>query len=128
MESLALSRRLDDTSSNDKIAEMFTLISLDCEALDHRLQDLHDLVLADAAPVELVEPLPLVPTAQIDVVVRIAFPYQANFPQPRSCASIRATSDPHHNALLPQTRFLKGVLEFRDHVRNRPLAFSHSQP
>lgn len=71
MERLALSRRLNDALTNDKVAESLAIIPLKRVLFHQRLQDSKDLFLWYRGAIQLVQPLAVVSTTEIEIVVTV---------------------------------------------------------
>src|SRR5690606_30262874 len=100
MEIPSLRRRLDISGSDDPVTEMLTLVPLRGVPLDHGTHDLEDLLLLDAAAVQLVQPLAVVATTEVHIVGIVGLANERDLGQPRTGTAVGATGHAHDNAVL----------------------------
>src|SRR5262249_10882283 len=108
---------------NDEIAEALILLALLRIADEDRLQQPHDLRLADILRVELVEPRAVERSPEIKIVEAGVAPHEADLGEIRPRASVRAPGHADDDVIFLETRFLDELLERGHETRQEALAF-----
>merc|ERR1711939_233700 len=112
----AVSRRLDHSNPHDKVTEPLAPVALERVALNEGLENAKDLILLDAATVQLVQSVTMVATTKVHIVCSVGLANEGDLGEPWPSAAVWATSHTHDDAVLSQTGFLHDSLELGDQL------------
>jgi len=127
MEISALPRSFDITSTNGPIAKALTLLPFLRIPRNHRLHDIQNLILLDAATVQLVQALPVISTAKVQIVSAVGLANERGLGQPRPRATVGAARHAEHDAVVAQAGVLERALQLRDQLGEVALGLGHGQ-
>lgn len=127
MEGLARKGSLDNTHTNDKVAEMLSIQSLGSIASNHGRQLRNDLGFRQGLLVQLVQSLTMVSSTKVNIVGAKGLADKGNLGNVGASTTVGASCHTDGDGVVPEADLFDGGLEELDERGEVTLGFCHSQ-